>query len=263
LLNAVAHRDYRHPGSIFVRQYSRRLEVVSPGGFPTGITAENILYRQNPRNRRLADTFARCGLVDRAGQGADRLFEEAIRQGKPLPDFTHTDAYQVSLTLHGAVQDEAFLQFLQRMTGENIAALSMEELLVLDSVRRNVRVSAELRPSLRKFLDMGAIVSMGRGSGTRHVFSRRLYAESNMRMHPHDRWLDRAGQKARLLDHVRSKGTLGTKFEELQQALPRVGRIQIQRLMRELRRERLIESQGTTKATRSFLVPSGRNSEAK
>ena len=54
LLNAVAHRDYRLGGSVFVRQYSKRLEVVSPGGLPPGITPENILDQQNPRNRRLA-----------------------------------------------------------------------------------------------------------------------------------------------------------------------------------------------------------------
>jgi ATP-dependent DNA helicase RecG len=34
LLNAVAHRDYQHPGSVFIRQFPRKLEVVSPGGFP-------------------------------------------------------------------------------------------------------------------------------------------------------------------------------------------------------------------------------------
>jgi ATP-dependent DNA helicase RecG len=31
-LNALAHRDYRLPGSIFVRQFPRRLEIVSPAG---------------------------------------------------------------------------------------------------------------------------------------------------------------------------------------------------------------------------------------
>ena len=69
LLNAVSHRDYRHPGSVFVRQYARRVEIVSPGGFPPGITPENILDQQLPRNRRIAETFARCGLVERLGPG--------------------------------------------------------------------------------------------------------------------------------------------------------------------------------------------------
>ena len=38
ILNAISHRDYRHAGSVFVRQYPKRLEVVSPGGLPPGIT---------------------------------------------------------------------------------------------------------------------------------------------------------------------------------------------------------------------------------
>ena len=64
--------------------------------------------------------------------------------------------------------------------------------------------------------------------------------------------LDRADHKALLLEHVRSKAEVGAKFEELQEVLPTVGRIQIQRLMRELRGEGLVENRGATKATRWF-----------
>lgn len=85
VLNAVSHRDYRHGGSVFLRQYPRRIEIVSPGGLPTGITPENILWRQNPRNRRIAEVLARCGLVERAGQGFDLIYRECIRQSKPPP----------------------------------------------------------------------------------------------------------------------------------------------------------------------------------
>ncbi|MBU1903189.1 MAG: putative DNA binding domain-containing protein, partial [Proteobacteria bacterium] len=51
ILNAVSHRDYRHGGNVFVRQYPRYLKIESPGGLPHGITLENILDRQYPRNR--------------------------------------------------------------------------------------------------------------------------------------------------------------------------------------------------------------------
>lgn len=54
VLNAVSHRDYRLTGSTFVKQFPRRLQLDSPGGFPGGVTPENILERQSPRNRRLA-----------------------------------------------------------------------------------------------------------------------------------------------------------------------------------------------------------------
>lgn len=70
ILNAVSHRDYRHAGSVFIKQYPTKIELVSPGGFPSGITPENIFWKQHPRNRRIAEVFARCGMVERSGQGS-------------------------------------------------------------------------------------------------------------------------------------------------------------------------------------------------
>jgi ATP-dependent DNA helicase RecG len=82
VLNAVCHRDYRLGGSTFIKQWPSRVEITSPGGFPPGITVDNILSKQSPRNRRLAEAFGKCGLVERSGQGADLLFETAVREGR-------------------------------------------------------------------------------------------------------------------------------------------------------------------------------------
>src|SRR5207249_964674 len=46
VLNAISHRNYQFPGSIFIRQFPRRLEIDSPGGLPFNITPQNILDRQ-------------------------------------------------------------------------------------------------------------------------------------------------------------------------------------------------------------------------
>ncbi len=43
LLNALVHRDWQSPDAIQVHHYPDRLEVSNPGGFPPGITPENIL----------------------------------------------------------------------------------------------------------------------------------------------------------------------------------------------------------------------------
>jgi ATP-dependent DNA helicase RecG len=66
---------------------------------------------------------------------------------------------------------------------------------------------------------------------------------------------DRDVQKQLLLKHVRSTAGAGARFEELQRLLPDVGRIQIQRLMRELRREGSVEIRGETKGARWFAIP--------
>jgi len=49
ILNAVCHRDYQSPVSVFIRQFPKSIIIENPGGFPNGITPENILYRTNPR----------------------------------------------------------------------------------------------------------------------------------------------------------------------------------------------------------------------
>lgn len=93
LLNAISHRDYQLAGSVFVRQYRGKLVMESPGGFPCGTTVENILDRQSPRNLLIAKIFQLCGLVERSGQGMNLIDELAIREAKPLPDFSGTDDY--------------------------------------------------------------------------------------------------------------------------------------------------------------------------
>ena len=76
LLNALVHRDYRLGGSVFIRQYAHRLEVVSPGGLPAGITLNNILDQQNPRNRRLAEALGALG--DRDVQGTRNAMRHTL-----------------------------------------------------------------------------------------------------------------------------------------------------------------------------------------
>ncbi len=139
ILNAVSHRDYQLGSNAFVRQYPRRIEITSPGGFPYQITLENILDRQSPRNRRVADIFLKCGLVERSGQGMNLMFEQAIRESKPLPDFTNTDRHQVSITLHGTMQNPNFIRFLEKIGKERTASFSTDDWMLLGYVAREKR----------------------------------------------------------------------------------------------------------------------------
>jgi ATP-dependent DNA helicase RecG len=131
LLNAVTHRDYQLAGSVFVRQYRDRLVVENPGGFPSGITVENILDRQSPRNLRIAKIFQLCGLVERSGQGMNLIYELAIREAKPLPDFRGTDAYFVKLTLNGLVHDKRMLALIKKIGDERLEAMTTDDYMLL------------------------------------------------------------------------------------------------------------------------------------
>jgi ATP-dependent DNA helicase RecG len=253
LLNAVAHRDYRLGGSVFVRQYAQRLEVVSPGGLPAGITTANILDQQNPRNRRLAEALAKCGLIERSGQGMNLMFESAIRQGKALPSFAGTSHHEVWLTLYGTIVSPAFARFIERLGNERLRSFSTYDFLALDYLRREQSVPEHLEACLPGLISAGAVESIGRGRGTRYILARGLYAALGGKgVYTRKKGLDRETNKALLLKHIQDNAKSGAQMEEFRQVLPALSRSQIQVLLRELRRDRLVHSVGATRAARWF-----------
>lgn len=255
LLNAVSHRDYRSGGSVFVRQYPRRIEIVSPGGFPPGITPANVLWQQNPRNRRIAEVLGKCGLVERAGQGFDFIVRECIRQSKPLPDLSRTDDHSVWLTLLGDIQDPDFLRFLEEIGAERTAMFSTDDFLVVDLVHREMPIPDHLKSRVEPLLEQGVIERFGRGRGAQLLLSQRFHRHlGKAGVYTRKRGLDRETNKALLLKHIKGSGATGAPFAEFVQVLPGLSRRQIQTLINELRDEGSIVLQGLKKGSRWFFV---------
>lgn len=253
LLNAVAHRDYRLGGSVFVRQYTRRLELVSPGGFPPGITTENIVDQQNPRNRRLAEALAKCGLIERSGQGMNLMVERAIRQSKALPSFVGTAAHEVRLTLEGTVRDPAFIRYLERLGEERLATFSTHDFLALAAIAADTALTDALRESLPRLVEAGAIESQGRGRGVRYLLSRSLHATLGKKgTYTRKRGLDHETNKALLMKHLSDNQEEGAPMAELVQVLPALSRAHIKRLLQELSAAGLVSVRGITRSARWF-----------
>ncbi len=252
ILNAVSHRDYRHPSSIFVRQYPKRMEIVSPGGFPDGITVDNLLWRQLPRNRRLADSFGRCGLVERSGQGFNIIYEQCIRESRPRPSFDQTDQFQVALSLSGEIQDARFLQFLEKIGVETLRSFSTADFLLVDEAYHGNRISAEFLKRARALQELG-ILEKVEGSRNQFILSRKFHAFLGKKgTYTRKKGLDRETNKALLLKHIKSCGEEGCKFDDFIQVLPALSRRQIQRLLAEMQKTDDIIVQGKTKAARWY-----------
>ena len=88
IANAVIHRVWDVEAQIRVSMFDDRIEVISPGGLPSGITAEEYLSGKLSvlRNRNLANVFYRLGFVEIFGTGITRikqLYEESLVK----PDF--------------------------------------------------------------------------------------------------------------------------------------------------------------------------------
>lgn len=258
VLNATSHRDYRSSASVFVRQFPRRIEIVSPGGFPSGITPDNVLWQQKPRNRRIAEVLGKCGLVERAGQGFDLIYRECIRNGKRLPDFSHTDADWVWVTLHGEIADPEFLRFLEEIGQERLVAFGTDDFLVVDLVHRERPVPEALHTRVELLVEEGILERLGRGRGTRLLLSRRFYRRlGKAGVYTRKRGLDRETNKALLLRHVREGAATGCPMSELQQVLPAQSRDQLKRLLDDLRREGRVRLVGQRRGSRWLAVEGG------
>lgn len=252
VLNAVSHRNYQMGGSIFVRQYHDRLRIESPGGFPVGITLENILDRQLPRNRRIAEILALCGLVERSGQGMNLMYELSIKEAKQLPDFSGTDEYFVNVTLNGLILDAEMLSVINRIGSERWATLTTADLLIVNALYHEKPLKPNMRPYLPQLVTLGIVEHIGRN---KYVLARSLYKVSGKAgTHTRMAGLDRDTNKELLVKHIRESGIAGSPFRELQQVLPGLNRGQIQVLLRELRKEERIYCKGKTNGAKWFFM---------
>ena len=88
IANALIHRVWDVESQIKVSMFDDRIEIISPGGLPSGITEDEYLSGKLSvlRNRNLANVFYSLGFVEIFGTGITRikqLYEEALKQ----PDF--------------------------------------------------------------------------------------------------------------------------------------------------------------------------------
>ena len=115
VLNAIAHRSMIVQNDVVIKLSPNQLTITNAGGFPIGVDKSNVLIvNSTPRSKRLAEVLQKTGLVEKSGQGVDKMYTNCILEAKPLPDFSDTDNYQVSLKLRTEIRDVPFLIYIRQ-----------------------------------------------------------------------------------------------------------------------------------------------------
>ena len=83
--NAVAHRDYRSTANVQIYVFKDRIEIVSPGGLPEGMTEADLGVKSMPRNPLLFGMLYRMGVVGNIGSGIKRIHELCREHGVAKP----------------------------------------------------------------------------------------------------------------------------------------------------------------------------------
>ena len=160
LINAMIHRSLQMGSDIFIHLYPDMVEISNPGGFPYGVNLGNILtVNSSPRSRLMAEVIEKTGLIERSGQGVDIMFTNCIKEGKPLPDYSYSDDYQVDLRFYGEIPDDAFYLFAQDICHQQEleSKLNAFDWLTLHYIWKG-NIEAAYKDSCPKLLEMGLII---------------------------------------------------------------------------------------------------------
>lgn len=217
--NAVLHRDYTRLGAVHIQFHPDHLFIANPGGFPQGITLDNLLIHEpKPRNPRLAQAFRRIGLVETTGRGIDKIYLGQLWYGRPLPDYKQSDREGVRLVLRGGAASLAFVAFVYEQAKAD-AALTLDELLILNQLQHErwvdapaigrliQRGEAHARAVLERLVERGLIEARGEKSGRVYHLSASLYRRLGtpadyVRAHG----FDPIRQEAMVLQYVKAHG---------------------------------------------------------
>jgi ATP-dependent DNA helicase RecG len=176
--NAITHRDYRKTSEIVIKQFPQRLDIINAGGFPIGVNLENLLKTPStPRNRLLADVLQKTGIVERSGQGVDKIFYNTLIEGKAEPDYTKSDYFQVNLKLSAAIEDRAFALFIVAVQEElpETEKLSVSEVITLNMIKKNIAKKDLDIEIVSKLLEKKLIEKRGKTNAIFYILSKDYY----------------------------------------------------------------------------------------
>lgn len=143
LINAVVHRDYANAGrDIKIGIYDDRINIVSPGGFPSTLTAQDLSEgRSEIRNKVVARVLKELGYIEQWGSGIPRirsscrtmgLKEPVIRESGDFVDVSLFRGKELDLVREDlfllSEQEQRILEWLNE-TGKGITTRIVMELL--------------------------------------------------------------------------------------------------------------------------------------
>lgn len=183
ILNALTHRDYTMTSEVLVKQYPSKLIITNPGSFPHGVNIDNILkVNSTPRNRLVADVFLKAGLVERSGQGVDKIFYQCIAEAKDLPNYTDSDLFNVTLILSTLVRDPAFVLFINDYQSKPTnKKLGIMEILTLNQIREGQTRDEMDEEIARDLINFGLVEKTGKTNNLRYILSKNYFRFTDQR----------------------------------------------------------------------------------
>jgi len=176
LLNALVHRDYAFSSSTLISIFDDRIEFVSIGGLPKGVSLDDILLGISvPRNENLADIFYRLRLIEAYGTGIPKIMRSYADYTRKPEIQSTLNAFKITLPNRNINNREIknAVKHLQVSFNEKeekiIALLNKRGKIVRKNVETALSVSQAMAVRLlRGLIDKGVIRAINGGKNTRY-----------------------------------------------------------------------------------------------
>lgn len=165
IANAIIHRTWDVNAQIRVLMFDDKIQVISPGGLPSGLTENEYLLGRISvlRNPILANVFYRLNIVEIFGTGVLRIMDEYSRSFvKPKFEVSENSisielpVIQKSLNL--TEDEQTVYNTLSKSIGKSISEITAE-------VPFGKSKTSEI---LNKLIDAGIAKLLGNGRGTKY-----------------------------------------------------------------------------------------------
>lgn len=177
-VNMLVHRDYTRGGAAArVQLFRNRIEWISPGGLPPGITVENILDEQWSRNPVILNVLYEAGYVEAFGQGLNTVVSELRGAGMAEPDFRDTGASFIVTVYGRAIEGLGNGEITARMSDrqreirafiQKRGEVSSREVIALFANRVDPR---SIRRDLQALTKAGVLIMQGWGRSARYYWA--------------------------------------------------------------------------------------------
>ncbi len=248
ILNAVVHRAYNMSSEVVIKQYPNKIIINNPGGFPKGVTLENILtVNSTPRSRLMSEVLEKTGLVERSGQGVDKIYSIMLSEGKSEPDYSKSDIYQVSLILNTEIKDKTFHIYVNKYkNSDKEPKLGVEQIITLYNIRNGN--FQKLNKDIVQQLERAKLINRTSGHSLKFVLNDAFYdlEDKNNRI---GRYL--VPELTSIILIIQAEEI---KVGELEQKLNnKINRSQIKYILKKLREDNIIVTKGKGSGTKYLI----------
>lgn len=200
ITNAVVHRPYTTAGDIFINLYPDKLEIHNPGGFPIGVTPQNILNESRRRNEHLCKIAYDLILMEREGSGYDMIYEELLTNGKSVP-IPSEFGDRVVVTISKLITNTDVVRIIRSVA--NRYKLSQKEKIALGLIAQHQTLSSSAlismldlkgsnptRAWIEKLVSEKIILPHGKTKGVEYSINQEIIRNANFSQKPNLRTIE-------------------------------------------------------------------------